>query len=194
MERAKVSCITMDEIINSYSKNGEVLIKDREIFSIIEELKVIIETNNEMNYLFDVREDIISLRKELNGENLIIKKDTLNENGLSELTYEFINMIDEQGLVLILEPNNNLYIDIDYHKLINRLKKCSPISCMSVLVSLIKIQEKSIFDEFGKFSLTKYDKLHEDILIDTDFERDEDGFKYMCTILSDLECLGRILR
>lgn len=195
MGKLKTSGISMEKIVEKYIVKEGYVLNDNDVFSVIEELKNLIEMNRELNYLEDVKEDIINLKIEKDSKfNTIIKKDCIENEGLKEITIKFLEILDEQGLVLILEPNNNLYIDIDYNKFVKLLHKYSSLKCIGVISALELVQNTAIVDSEGVLMNENYKNLYQEVFISTDFEKDPIRFKYMNTILSYLELMPKIYR
>lgn len=191
MNKKGFSCKSIYEIIEEYKKEKKVL-NDKDVFLIIDDLRLVIEMNAELGYLEEIKTDIISLRSDSGLENnVIIKEDVIKRAELKKLTVEVLKMLGEQGLLLVLEPNNNLYMDIDVDKLINILKNCASLECLSVLLMLQNIQEQSFIDTKGNFKEESFKRIYQDILVSADFEKNEVRFKYICGILSYLDNLAR---
>lgn len=187
MKKIGISCKRIEKMIEEFYIGKKSVLNILDVFKIVENLRVVIEMNEELNYLEDIKTDILSLKnnKEENN-NLIIKKDILGEHRLKELTVEVINMLDEQGLLLVLEPNNNLYMDIDYAKLISLLKNYASIEFMSILLILDNIERQAIVDYRGNLREESFKELYDDIFVSTDFEKNPVKFNYMCGILNEL--------
>lgn len=195
MEKLKITGNSMGRIVEKYRNKEGYIPKDEDVVSIIEELKDLIEMNRELNYLEDIREDIVNLKIEKDSKfNTIIKKDFINGEGLKEITVKFLEILDEQGLILILEPNNNLYIDIDYDRLVKILHGYSSLRFVGVIRALELIQENAIVNSEGVLAEENYKNLYEEIFVSTDFEKNPIRFKYMNTILSYLEVMFKIYK
>lgn len=195
MGKLKILGKSMERIVEKYKTKEGYILKDEDVFAIIEELKVLIEMNRELNYLEDIKEDIINLKLEKDSRfNTIVKKDFIDDNKVKEITIKFLEMLDEQGLVLILEPNNNLYMDIDYDKFVKLLHKNSNLECIGIITALESIQKTAIVDSEGVLMCENYKNLYQEIFISTDFEKNPVRFKYMNTILSYLEGISRVYK
>lgn len=195
MGKEKILNNSMIQIVEKYISKNKGELSDSEIFEIIEELKKLIEINLELNYLEDIKEDIVHLNiKKDSNLNTIIKKDSIINQEVEELTIKFLDVLDEQGLVLILEPNNNMYIDINYDSLIKLVNNSSFLGCMGVINSLQLIQKNAIVNEKGVLNYENYKKLYNEIFISTDFEKNQIRYNYMTTLLSYLESMGRIYK
>lgn len=189
----KLSSNNMGNIVKKYIvKEGQIL-KDGDILSIIGELRNLIAMNEELNYLEDVRENILNLNiyKKQNF-NTIIKKDNIDNGLINELTEKFLEIIEEQGLILIIEPNDNIYIDIDYTKLLEVIQENASLESTSVISALKLVQENSIIDSKGNIIKENYKNIYKQISILTDFEKNPITFKYMNGILTHLEKLSKI--
>lgn len=189
----KLSSNNMGNIVKKYIvKEGQIL-KDGDVLSIIGELRNLIAMNEELNYLEDVRENILNLNiyKKQNF-NTIIKKDNIDNGLINELTEKFLEIIEEQGLILIIEPNDNIYIDIDYTKLLEVIQENASLESTSVISALKLVQENSIIDSKGNIIKENYKNIYKQISILTDFEKNPITFKYMNGILTHLEKLSKI--
>lgn len=195
MGKLKTLSNSMESIVEKYIVREGYILNDNDIFSIIEELKNLIEMNRELNYLEDIRKDIVNLKIEKDSKfNTIVKKDYVKNEELNEITVKFIEVLDEQGLILVLEPNNNLYIDINYDKFVKILYKCSSLECIGVITALESIQRNAIIDCEGVLMEENYKNLYREIFVSTDFEKNPVRFKYMNGILSYLEMMYRIYK
>lgn len=191
MNKKGFSCKSIHEIIEDYRKEKKVL-NDKDVFLIIDDLRTVIEMNAELGYLEEIKADILSLKNDFGSENnIIIKEDSMKNTKFKKITVEVLKMLGEQGLLLVLEPNNNLYMDVDIDKLISVLKNCASLECLSVLLMLQGIQEQSFIDIQGNFKEENFKKIYQDILISADFEKNEVRFKYICWILNYLDNLAR---
>lgn len=191
MNKKGFSCKSIHEMVEDYRIEKKVL-NDKDVFLIIDDLRTVIEMNTELGYLEKIKTDILSLKNDFGSENnVIIKEDSIKNAELKKITVEVLKMLGEQGLLLVLEPNNNLYMDIDIDKLINVLKNCASLECLSVLLMLQNIQEQSFIDMKGNFKEENFKKIYQDILVSADFEKNEVRFKYICGILNYLDNLAR---
>lgn len=187
MKKVKINCITMDTIVEKYRINKEYILKDEDIFAIISDMRELVQMNVELGYLDEIKEDILNIKDiSMQSKNTIVKKDTIKDVELQDLTIEFIKSLDEQGLLLVIEPNNNLFVDIDYVKLTQKIKKYSSMGFVGIITALISIQEEAIVDENGNLNKSAYRNLYDNILVSTDFEKNPVRFKYMNIILDDL--------
>lgn len=187
MKKVKINCITMDTIVEKYRINKEYVLKDEDIFAIISDMRELVQMNVELGYLDEIKEDILNIKDiSMQSKNTIVKKDTIKDVELQDLTIEFIKSLDEQGLLLVIEPNNNLFVDIDYVKLTQKIKKYSSMGFVGIITALISIQEEAIVDENGNLNKSAYRNLYDNILVSTDFEKNPVRFKYMNIILDDL--------
>ena len=187
MKKVKINCINMDPIVEKYRINKEYVLKDEDIFAIISDMRELVQMNVELGYLDEIKEDILNIKDiSMQSKNTIVKKDTIKDVELQDLTIEFIKSLDEQGLLLVIEPNNNLFVDIDYVKLTQKIKKYSSMGFVGIITALISIQEEAIVDENGNLNKSAYRNLYDNILVSTDFEKNPVRFKYMNIILDDL--------
>lgn len=185
----------MKKIVDKHLKKQNGLLEDKDIFLIIEELRGLIEMNIELGYIEDIKEDILnlSLLRE-DGFNKIVKMEDLKnkKNKVSDITYRFLEMIEEQGLVLVLEPNDNIYIDVNYDALLNVVKDKSTLTFANVFAMLDLLQNESYLDKDGYLNKDKFYKMYKQVLVTTDFEKDCVRYKYLENILSYMEKLKRV--
>lgn len=195
MEKVKISSNSMEEIVKNYIGKKGYELSDSKVFEIIEKMKLLIEEHLELNYLEDIREDVLHLNiKRDYNLNIIIKKDNIDDKKLKKITVKFLEMLDEQGLILILEPNNNIYIDVDYNKLVKLLYKDSFLACMGVINALELIQNNALVTKEGILNYENYKKIHKEILISKEFEEDEIRHKYLDEIISYLKLMAKVYR
>ena len=188
MESIKIEAISMNRLVEQYKMKNEGILRDEDIISIIKKMDNLIHMNVELGYLDDLKKEINTLKNNDNVDvNTIIRyQDALNLN-LKELTLRIIEDLDNQGLLVVIEPNNNLFIDIDYEKFLVATSKCSPMNHISMVVALMDIQKTAFVDNSGNLKKDNLDKLHEELLISTDFEKNTYMFEYMLNTLCYLE-------
>lgn len=191
MESLLSKSIGMDKVIGKYTIKEDYILKDLDILSIIDEMSKIIDMNIELGYVEDLNKDAHNLVNRDNPDrNTIVRYSNISDFEIREMTSKIIEDLDEQGLLVVIEPSKNLFIDIDYEKLINKIVEHSQLSdCMSVITTLISIQEQAIVDERGYLKTDALKKLHQNTIVSADFEKNPNSFNYMVRILSYLEKL-----
>lgn len=191
MESLLSKSMGMDKVIEKYIVKKDYILKDIDVLNIIDEMSNIVDMNVELGYVEDLKNDIHNLiDKENLDRNTIIRYSNISDFEIREMTSKIIECLEEQGLLVVIEPNRNLFIDIDYEKLINKIVKCSNLSnCMSVITTLISIQERAIVDERGYLKRDKLKQMHEEAITSADFEKNPNSFNYMLRILSYLDKL-----
>ena len=188
MESVKIKPMGMDRFIEQYKERNNGLLKDEDIVPIIKKMENLIDVNIELGYLDDLRKEVKILKnnKDIDVNTIVRYQDALKLD-LTELNLRIIEMLNEQGLLLVIEPNSNLFIDIDYEKLLVNTRKCSTFSHVNMVSELILIQQTAIFDSCGKIKKDSFDNLYKGLLVSTDFEKNSCMFKYMVYILSYLD-------
>lgn len=196
MGKKRILNNSMAQIVGKYISKQKCELNDGEIIEIIEELEEIIEMNLELNYLEDIKEDIIQLNiKKDSNLNKIIKKDSIDNQKLEELTIKFLEMLDEQGLVLVLEPNNNVYMDIDYNRLIKVLENNFSLGYARTIINALElIQKIAIVSEEGILNYENYKKLYNNIFASIDIEKSKISYNYMNALLSYVESMGKLYK
>lgn len=191
MESLLSKSMGMDKVIEKYIVKKDYILKDIDILNIIDEMSNIVDMNVELGYVEDLKNDVHNLVDRENlDRNTIIRYANISDFEIREMTSKIIEHLDEQGLLVVIEPNRNLFIDIDYEKLINKIVKCSNLSnCMSVITTLISIQERAIVDERGYLKRDKLKQMYEEAIISANFEKNPNSFNYMLRILSYLDKL-----
>lgn len=188
MESIKIDAISMNRLIEQYKTKNKGILRDKDIVSIIKEMNNLIAMNIELGYLDDLKKEINILKDNNNvNVNTIIRYEDALKLELKELTLRIIEVLDNQGLLIVVEPNSNLFIDIDYEKFLVNTSKCSPLNHISMVTALMDIQKIAFVDSNGNLKRDNLDKLHEELLISTDFEKNPDMFKYMLNTLCYLE-------
>lgn len=191
MESLLSTSTGMDKVIKKYIIKKDYILKTVDILNIIDDMFNIVDMNIELGYVEDLKNDAHNLvdKKNLHRNN-IVRYDDMSNFELRDMTVKIIKDLDEQGLLLVVEPNGNLFIDIDYQKLTNKLVKCSHLtSCMSVITTLMSIQERSIVNERGNLKKEELAEIHKEAIISADFEKNPITFKYMMGIISYIEKL-----
>lgn len=189
--KKSVLCKNIYEIVEEV-KGNEKFIKTEDMPKLIAEMRTLIEMNNELNYLDDIKTDILSLKSSFDSNNnIIVKGNVVDQFELRELTVEVLKVLSEQGLVLVIEPNNNIYIDMDIDKLIEVCRDILSIENVNVLMWLQKLQVRAIVDIHGNLK-EETNELYKELVVATDFEKNEVRFNFMCGVLSEMEGLVKV--
>lgn len=181
INRRESECLTSEEVVLA-------------INNLRKKAQMIIEANLETGISEYIRKSIMTIISE---ESFKIKDGTILNKCISlsdaklvtdEFVCKFIEDLDKNYLHMIVEPNGNLYIDVNYTK----LKKDFKCICTSIAIPIFiyseKIQETAIVSKEGVLT-EQYFNLRKQMLIDTDFEKDEAVFKYCNELINYLDLI-----
>lgn len=194
MEKIKASNSSIKSIIeNNITENGPIITEEN-IYSIIHKVETLIEQNNELGFIEDIKEDILSIQLERKTlENCIIRKSNVDISKLRELTVKVLEILEEQNLVIVLEPNNNLYIDVDYLEIIDFISTKNGLQrFICILDNLELIQKTALVDENNNKHSKNYNDIYEKISQNADFQKNELVFNLMLKVISYLELMYKI--
>ena len=197
MIKKGISCKNLKEIIDEIISDDTTIVKYDEVFQIISKMKSIICMYNELNYLSDVNSDVIFLRNQYGDDvynsNFLLGIDDIGDYDVNNLLIDLLKSLDESGLILILEPNNNLYIDIDYVKLIEELLERYEFDD-SILILLNDIQKTAFVKRDSTFNKIEFNRIYTELVALVDFEKDDTKLKYLSMLISDLSKIKKLIR
>lgn len=178
------------------NKDDSEVLTSKEVVLAIDNLRkkaqMIIEGNMEVGISEDIKKAVLSLISEkafeVNEDIVLNKFVTLKDakNAKGEFIYEFIEQLDEDYLHMIVEPNNNVYIDVNYTKLKRDLKNMCASIAMPIFIYSEKVQRTAIVSKDGKLSRQFFD-LKNEMIVNTDFEKDASVFKYCSELIDYLD-------
>ena len=185
-----LNCKTILEIVSDVKKEKELL-NVCDILKLIDTLRLSIDMHNELNILDDIKSDVFIVKNELKANrNLLISKENLSEYDFKDLTINFINMLEEQCLLLVVNENL-IHIDINYDRLIRITKDIADSNCLKALIALKDFQSVNLFNIDKTLNLSELEELHKKYVVSADFEKNEELFKFLCSMLRDLEILKK---
>ena len=190
MESIKIEAIGLDRFIKQHNLRDSKMLKDEDIVSILKEMHKLIDINVELGYLDELKKEINSIKNYVNADlkdNAIIRYKDISNLKLKEIVLRIMEELEKQGLLIVIEPNANLFIDIDYENFLTRTAKCSSFHHVNMIVALASIQKNAIVNSYGKLEKYKLDKLREEFIVSTDFEKNPVLFDYMLKTLDYLD-------
>jgi NDP-sugar pyrophosphorylase family protein len=87
---------------------------------------------------------------------------------------------------MVVEPNGNFYLDVDFAKLKQVLLKNISAEAIKALCIHESVQEFAVVDTNGELMADKINEFREKILIDCDFEKNPVLFAYSCQAMDEL--------
>lgn len=170
------------KMLKEDANDAKIFIKDNDFVRMMHELKRSIDLIIELEFLNDYNEMILNSITKDRTENVILNlnniKDILNENDVIEI----VNFLSQNGFCIIIEPNNNIYIDIDYTLIKNTFSNSISRNAVYSIVIHEKVQNFAFVDNKGNLSKDIND-FKKEILADCDFQKNEIMFSYCCEAL-----------
>lgn len=121
-----------------------------------------------------------------NDTNLILDINNIKDFTNKENIIEIVQFLDTCAACIVIEPNKNMYFDINYCILKHELgKSISPDAYYSLLIHE-KVQKFAVINSNNKLSKKLYEFKRE-ILINCDFQKNAVIFPYCCEALKSLE-------
>lgn len=170
------------KMLKEDANDAKIFIKDNDFVRMMHELKRSIDLIIELEFLNDYNEMILNSITKDRTENVIVNlnniKDILNENDVVEI----VNFLSQNGFCIIIEPNNNIYIDIDYTLIKNTFSNSISRNAVYSIIIHEKVQNFAFVDNKGNLS-KDIDDFKKEILADCDFQKNEIMFPYCCEAL-----------
>ena len=139
----------------------------------------------EMDLLKDYNDELLSSLDNPRALNTIINYDNIRDFSKDNDIEKIFEFLTCNGICAVIEPNNNIYLDIDY----TLLKKATGGSVSTdAIYSLMlheKVQNFTVVNSNGKLLESAYD-FKKQILIDCDFQKNSIIFPYCCEALNSI--------
>ena len=168
-----------------------LFLENKSFVDVMRDLKTNIEFILELGFLDDCREEILNGIKNknisINEENLILNGDNLSRLSTDTRIAEILKFLDYHCLCIIVEPNKNMYISIDYQKAKSIMEKHISVEANRALSLHYRVQESAIVDSESNLLTSKVDELRHELIVSCDFEKNPILFPYCCESLSELE-------
>ena len=121
-----------------------------------------------------------------NTNNLIINNTNIRNFTTNKDILEIMNFLSSNAICIVVEPNKNMYFDIDYKMVSDRLIKSLSVDAVYSLMIHRKVQEFAVVDEKGVLSDGVFEFKNK-VLIDCDFQKNDTIFEYCCKALDSVE-------
>lgn len=196
MERKSTKHTNLESILEKYIIVKKDSINENDVELMISEINTLIEMNTEIGFIDDIREDVLKLKSNNSTEsNILIRGCDIESLKLNDLTNEVLKKLEEQGLLLVIELNNNIYIDIDYSVVDKLISKHSLLEQYAGVVESFELLQKTSFvDANGIFKDDVYKEVYHKLCVDADFQKNKISFEFMKKALCELDLICKIYR
>ena len=168
------------------SNNGKVFLEDIAFVDLMRNLKNNIEGILDLGFLEDCKKAIITSLNLNDSENILINEENISEYTSNKDVIEIVKFLSSHAICIIVEPNKNMYFDLDYELISRYIGKSLTRNSIYALVLHEKVQKFAVVDTQGAFN-EKTKSFKEDVISDCDFQKNEVIFPYCCEALSSLE-------
>lgn len=182
-----LGCKNVEEIVYDINRCKGMLTVS-ETVELLRKLNLLIEMHNELGILNDLKSDLLISKNSLTtGKNLLISAENIIDFDVKEKTIDYINMLDEQCLLVILNEHV-VYIDVNYEK----MKKLCVSESSNMLGVLSELQSLNFFNNEKVLNEVGLHDMYKKIVVSADFEKNDDAFKYLCEVLSGLQGVRKV--
>lgn len=184
------------DLVDKYGKekeSGSIFIDNENFIKLINEFYPYISELDSLNYIPDIKKEVIDIVSKQNQskytkDNILVSYNDIKMYTNNQLVLEFFKLLDLYSLYIIVRPDKNLFIDINYYQVFDLiLGKISTEALQSASV-YHTIQKNSIIDFKGNLDESKYSKLHSETIISCDFVKDGILHEFACKALDELKC------
>lgn len=173
------------------NENNSLFLKNEYFVDIMRILKSNIELISEIGLLNDCRDNLLTIIKDkkiiIKEENLILNGDNVSEMTTDNKLAEIFKFLDFHCLCIIVEPNSNMYISLDYQKIQSIIQRQISVEANRALSLHHRVQESAIVDGESNLLTSKITELRHELTVSCDFEKNPILFPYCCESLSELE-------
>lgn len=182
----------LDTLINNEIKNNNndsSYLDNKSFVAVMKKLKFNIELISELNFLKDYRNDISELIKseDFLYNNLILNLDKICEISDNKDLIEIFKFFDSQSLCVVVEPNKNMYLSLDYSKIVSKLKKHVSVEAINSLLLHDEVQRLAFINQKNELLLDNINKLKQEVIISCDFEKNPIIFEYSCEAIDAID-------
>ena len=179
-------------LVNERAKsngNNSLFLENESFVDIMRILKSNIELISEIGFLEDCKDNLLSTIKDKNvkEKNLILNSDNISDISTDTKIAEIFKFLDFHCLCIVVEPNNNMYIAIDYEKVKSIIQRQISVEANRALSLHHRVQESAIVDSESNLLTSKITELRHELTVSCDFEKNPILFPYCCESLSELE-------
>lgn len=179
-------------LVNERAKlngNESLFLENESFVDIMRILKSNIELISELGFLDDCRDNLLNIIKDENikEKNLILNSDNISKMSTDSKIVEIFKFLDLHCLCVVVEPNNNMYISIDYQKIQSIIQRQISVEANRALSLHHRVQESAIVDSESNLLTSKITELRHELTVSCDFEKNPVLFPYCCESLSELE-------
>ena len=168
------------------NNSNELFLEDNVFVDMMDTFKRNMDNILELGFLEDCKEHISSSVTIDNTKNLIVNSANIRNFTTNEDTIETINFLSSNAICIVVEPNKNMYFDIDYKMVLDRLIKSLSVDAVYSLMIHRKVQELAVVDEKGVLSDGVFEFKNK-VLIDCDFQKNDTIFEYCCKAFDSVE-------
>lgn len=181
--------ILINNKIKNNNNNDSSYLDDKSFIDIMRKLKFNIELVSELNFLKDYRNDISKLIKseDFLYNNLILNLDEICKISDNKDVIEVFKFFDSQSLCVVVEPNKNMYLSLDYSKIVSKLKKYVSAEAINALLLHDKVQRFAFVNLKNELLLDNINKLKQEVIISCDFEKKPIIFEYSCEAIDAID-------
>lgn len=179
-------------LVNERAKsngNNSLFLENESFVDIMRILKSNIELISEIGFLEDCKGNLLSTIKDKNvkEKNLILNSDNISDISTDNKIAEIFKFLDLHCLCIVVEPNNNMYIAIDYEKVKSIIQRQISVEANRALSLHHRVQESAIVDSESNLLTSEITELRHELTVSCDFEKNPILFPYCCESLSELE-------
>lgn len=168
------------------NNNGKMFLDNDAFVEMMLSLKNDIALISELGFLEDCSKDILSSTTLENTKNLIVNTNNISEFTNSKDIMEIVNFLSSNAICIVVEPNNNTYLDLDYGLIKSEIGNSITRDAVYSLILHEKVQNFAVVTTTGQLS-EDLNTFKNKVLVDCDFQKNEVLFPFCCKALDSLE-------
>lgn len=174
------------KMLKENANNEKVFLKDNVFVQMMHELNQNKNLIMELGLLDNYNHAILSSINTNRTQNLIINSNNIKEILKDEDIIKIVEFLTQNGICIIIEPNNNIYLDIDYTLVKHTIIKSVSTDAIYAILLHEKVQNFAVVDNQGRLSQDIY-KFKDEVIISCDFQKNATIFPYYCEALDFID-------